>query len=67
MWGLAVDRWDRRLKLKDEIRGRLESICNNLEKKDFELLVEQIAENSIKGELRPFLPNGPLHCDRPSK
>ena len=61
------DRQDRRLILKDEIRRRLESICSNFEKNDFERLVEQIADNSIKRDLRPFQPNDSSFGDRPGK
>ena len=55
------------MKLKDEIRHRLETICSNLNEKDFEQLVEQIADNSLKGELRPFHQNGPSPVNHPGK
>ena len=62
-----ADRQDRRLILEEQIRRRLESICSNFEKKDFEKLVEQIADNSIKGDIRPFRPNDSSMGDRPGK
>jgi hypothetical protein len=55
MIGVAVvEKRDRRLMLQDEIRQRLGTICSNLEKEDFEVLVEKIADNAIKSDVRGF-------------
>ena len=48
------DRLERELKLKEEIRHRLEGICSNLSPVEFQKLIDQIATNQLKGEYRPF-------------
>lgn len=46
------DRLERELKLKDEIRRRLESICGNLTPLEFDKLIDKIARNQLKGEYK---------------
>ena len=48
------DRKERELKLKDEIRQRLAVICSNLSPREFDELIDKIAENQLKGEYRPY-------------
>lgn len=48
------DRLERELKLKDEIRHRLESVCSNLIPSEFQALIDKIAYNQLKGDYRPF-------------
>ena len=57
-----IERVDKRLRLEDEIRQRLKRVCGDLASEDFQNLVEQIADNSIKSDermcqfrLRPIL------------
>lgn len=47
-----IERVDKRLRLEDEIRQRLKKVCNNLNAKDFQVLVEQIADNNMKADAR---------------
>ncbi len=46
------ERAERRLKLESEIRNRLECVCSELPKDDFDRLIEKIADNTIKSETR---------------
>ena len=48
------DRIERELKLKEEIRHRLEAICSNLSPDEFQELIDKIAGNQLKSEYRPF-------------
>lgn len=48
------DRVERELKLKEEIRKRLEGICSNLSPDEFQKLIDKIAANQLKGESRPY-------------
>lgn len=48
------ERLEREQKLKEEIRQRLETICDNLTPAEFEKLIDTIATNQIKGEKRPY-------------
>ncbi|MGE5082124.1 MAG: hypothetical protein ACM3ND_04380 [Acidobacteriota bacterium] len=57
------DRLERELKLKEEIRRRLSSICSNLSPRDFDELIEKIAANQLKGEYRPFRPGSISRLD----
>ncbi len=50
------DRSERELKLKDEIRHRLESICDNLTPREFDKLIEKIARNQLRGEYQTLGP-----------
>ena len=57
------DRLARELKLKEEIRQRLEGICSNLSPVEFQKLIDQIAANQLKGEYRPFRLGSPARPD----
>jgi hypothetical protein len=53
-WRTVGDRKEREQRLKDDIRRRLASICSNLTPREFDELIEKIATNQLKGELRPL-------------
>ncbi|HUQ47928.1 MAG TPA: hypothetical protein VM053_06740 [Gemmatimonadaceae bacterium] len=57
------DRQERALKLKEEIRNRLEGVCSNLSPEEFQKLIDQIADNQLKGEFRPFRIMSPIRPD----
>jgi hypothetical protein len=48
----VIERVDKRLRLEDEIRQRLKNVCGALTPEDFQVLIEQIADNSIKSDER---------------
>lgn len=58
--GIVGDRQDRRTKLKGEIRQRLKSICANLSERDFQDLVEKIADNQLRGDARAMMGFAPI-------
>jgi hypothetical protein len=47
-----IEKVDKRLRLEDEIRQRLKRVCSNLTAEDFQILVEQIADNSLRSDAR---------------
>lgn len=46
------DKLERRLRLHDEIRQRLKGVCCELTTDEFQVLIEQIADNTLKSDAR---------------
>ena len=53
-WSTVGDRKEREQKLRDDIKRRLASVCSNLTPREFDELVDKIAANQLKGEIRPL-------------
>jgi hypothetical protein len=51
----VIERVDKRVRLEEEIRQRLKGVCCDLEPKDFQSLIEQIADNNMKSDARVSL------------